>query len=212
MKKTIALALMALALSAHAADSVYQWGAWDMGTTSTTTAAPAVATVTQSSTTSTSSTSASTTSASTSTSTSVPTAPVTVPNEVIQLVSTGGEPAAIPTIESDLQALKAGNVTATYTGTSSLAQNISMTVNFGQSTWQGVWSPVVAQSGLIAAAQGVISGANISGTVMPSAFSNIASGTISGAFSGAGAAVISGTNDFVLANQSHISGTFSVQK
>lgn len=195
MNKTLfALAFAALSFSA-CADSVYQWGAWDTSPALPPQTQPTVAT-TKPVVTTVSATS-------------------TVPADVVQLVgSSGAGPVVDQSIISDLAALKAGNVVATFTGEGSFNAPVTITTDFGKSTWRGEWSMTfaagVGTERLNAA--GAISGTAISGSFTPGENSLIASGSVNGQFSGRGVTAITGSTTMVTVGGASFADTFAVRR
>ncbi|RZK99559.1 MAG: hypothetical protein EOP36_18925 [Rubrivivax sp.] len=122
-------------------------------------------------------------------------------------------PIGYTTPVADIAALRRGNVVATYNGHSLLnALNegvegkvapMTMTVNFGQSSWSGTWNNGVDANGAVGfSAAGTISGARFNsapGSITALDSNNI-SGSVRGAFYGAQAAAVGGIADITKNN------------
>lgn len=108
----------------------------------------------------------------------------------------------ITTSQSDMDGLLRGNVSATYNGHSLVNQGslapMTMTVNFGQSTWTGTWNNGADANGAVGfSAAGSISGSQFSSTPgsITALDSNNVSGSVRGAFYGTQAAAVGGIAD-----------------
>lgn len=117
------------------------------------------------------------------------------------------------TAVNDIAALRLGNVIATYNGHSltQLDQGglapMTMTVNFGQSSWSGTWNNGVSANGAVGfSAAGTLSGAQFSSTPgsITALDSNNLSGSVRGAFYGAQAAAAAGIADITKNNVRHV--------
>ena len=105
-----------------------------------------------------------------------------------------------PTPVSEIVALRAGNVSATYSGTSfQHGHAVNLGVNFGSGTWNGTWSGSTIEStnstlkgGNNFTASGAISGNTLSGTA---AGTGILSGSVNATFTGPMAATVIGKTD-----------------
>lgn len=112
---------------------------------------------------------------------------------------------------NDIAALRLGNVTATYNGHSLVNQGnlapMTLTVNFGQSSWSGTWNNGVSANGAVGfSAAGILSGAQFSSTPgsITALDSNNISGSVRGAFYGAQAAAAAGIADITKNNVRHV--------
>lgn len=113
---------------------------------------------------------------------------------------------------TDIAALRLGNVVATYNGHSLVNQQASlapmtMTVNFGQSSWTGIWNNGADANGAIGfSASGSISGAQFNSTTgsITALDSNNISGSVRGAFYGTQAAAVGGIADITKNNVHHV--------
>ncbi len=102
--------------------------------------------------------------------------------------------AGVATPLPDMTALKVGQVTGNYAGSSFNGQHaVSISVNFGASTWAGQWSGgktfVNLKGGSDFSASGTVQGANIAGAVSGQ---GIDSGSVKGTFVGQQAAALIG--------------------
>jgi hypothetical protein len=114
------------------------------------------------------------------------------------------------TSAADMQALNAGNVTATYCGVTGFGNNMTLTAHFGSGTWSGAWNGgydgavhyytgnsdpyMKGQVGFTA--NGTISGVNLTSTSVGTNDSGTTvSGSVNGAFFGSNAAAVGGISD-----------------
>ncbi|UCV24443.1 transferrin-binding protein-like solute binding protein [Ferribacterium limneticum] len=133
--------------------------------------------------------------------------------------------AGIATPQAYLDSQRAGNVVATYSGSSmdvrGYQTSVNMTVNFGNATWSGSWNngsdghvyTNTASNGATHLhgqvgfnASGTISGANINSTAL-SANDGIVTGKVQGTFYGQTAGSIGGVSDIVKTNTATMTPT-----
>lgn len=122
----------------------------------------------------------------------------------------------VATSASDMAALKGSNTTASYTGWDQYgdgANNVQLTVNFGNSTWSGTWNG--GQDGVVQAstsgsgatviagqvgfsASGTVTGSNFQSTSISATDGTIGAGsTVRGSFYGMQAAAAGGVADII---------------
>ena len=113
---------------------------------------------------------------------------------------TGVFVAGQPTPLSEISALRAGNVSATYTGSAiQYGHAVNLSVNFGAATWAGTWAGGTTQAlnstlkgGDNFSASGNVTGATLVGTATGA---GILSGSINASFAGPSAATVLGKTD-----------------
>lgn len=118
---------------------------------------------------------------------------------------------------ADMLDLRGRGVVATYNGQSTANATasfvpMSMRVDFGASTWTGVWNGGVTKNGAIGfAAAGNITGANFNSSSITANDSNRISGTVTGAFFGPMAAAAGGVTDITKSGVRHVDSFLAVK-
>lgn len=117
---------------------------------------------------------------------------------------TGYYIAGYPTLAAYMDTLRAGNVSATYTGNEILGGGgVVIDVQFGPATWEGTWS------GPNFKAAGTVTGANIQST---SFLTGATGGQVKGTFYGTTAQALAGVSDVNLNNGTRHVDLFATQK